>query len=350
MNPTQVNLKKLNLTRRIIYLLVAVVVVVPCIVKIPLPGKPNHWAEKIYNQIDGLKPGSHVLLAFDYDPSSQAELYPMSKAVMRHCFRKGLIPIVMTHWPNAINLAKEICESAAAENWETLRKDLKDAKFPCTKAELIRFAEEQKMSPAEQHGVQYVLEQTKDRQYQNLEDLEKESIFKQLPRKEQQAGRDYVLLGFRPGMAMLVLQMGENLKGAFDKDVDNHLTQSMPALQGVNSLRDIDMAMDFAAGATVEMWIAYGSDRFNFPLAAGTTAVQAPDLYTWLQSKQLVGFLGGLRGAADYETLMEMPDQAIAGMPPQSAAHVLLVLLILFANVRMIVQRFTRKREDPSHA
>jgi hypothetical protein len=37
-----------------------------------------------------------VLLAFDYDAASQAELEPMSRAVLKHCFRKGIVPIVMT--------------------------------------------------------------------------------------------------------------------------------------------------------------------------------------------------------------------------------------------------------------
>jgi hypothetical protein len=350
MNPTQINLRKLNLTRRVIYLLVAVAVVVPCIIKIPLPGQPNHWAEEVFRRFEALKSGSRVLLSFDFDPSAQAEMYPMSKAVLRHCFRKGLVPVVMTHWPSGINLAKELCESASAENRETVAAALRKAPFPAPRASLIAFAGKQGLPPGVLRGVQYVLSQVQDRTYANLAELEKDRVFTRIPGNQLQAGQDYVLLGFRPGGSMLILQMGENLKGAFERDVDQRPTQSMPALQGINSLRDIDLAMDFAAGASVEMWIAYGSDRFNFPLAAGTTAVQAPDLYTWLQSKQLVGFLGGLRGAADYETLLEMPDEAIAGMPPQSAAHVLLVVLILGANVRMIAKRFTREPEDAPHA
>jgi len=155
-----------------------------------------------------------------------------------------------------------------------------------------------------------------------------------------------VFLGFRPGYQNLVLNMGESLKGAFTVDYYGKPTADMPALQGVDTLEDIDLAIDIAAGATVEMWIAYGSDRFDFPLGAGVTAVMAPDLYPFLQSKQLVGFLGGLRGAGDYEQLLEKPDDATRGMPSQSLTHLLLIVLIVAANARFIAGRFRRRAED----
>jgi hypothetical protein len=94
------------------------------------------------------------------------------------------------------------------------------------------------------------------------------------------------------------------------------------------------------------MWIAYGSDRFGFPLAAGTTAVSAPDLYPFYQSGQIVGFMGGLRGAADYETLVSLPGDATRGMLAQSATHLLLVVLILGANVRFLMGRFSTRRKE----
>jgi hypothetical protein len=201
-----------------------------------------------------------------------------------------------------------------------------------------------KFSPAELEGLLCVLNQINDGQYASLDDVLKQRIFALIPKHPPKAGRDYAMLGFRPGGVMLILNMGENLKGAFEKDLDGQKTETMAALEGVTSLGDFDLAMDFAAGGTIEGWIAYGADRFNFPLVAGSTAVQAPDLYTWLPSGQLKGFLGGLRGAADYETLLETPDMATKNMPAQSAAHVLIIVLIVFANIQMLLaKRAARK-------
>jgi len=276
------DLRKLAMTRYVVYVLVAAAVVVPYLYDLPLPFEPSPWAEKLYRQVDKLPPGSHVLLSFDYAPGSQEELYPMSVAILRHCHKKDLIPIVMTHWIEGIGLSKNLCEQAAAES-------------------------------------------------------------KALWGKEKLSGRDYVFLGYKPGFSNLILNMGDNFKGAFAKDFYDQPTQDMPALEGVGRLGDIDLAIDLAAGSTVEMWIAYGSDRFGFPLGAGCTAVMAPDFYPFLHSKQLVGFLGGLRGAADYENLLEKSGDATRGMQVQSVTHLLLIVLILGANAVFVVGLLRRK-------
>lgn len=304
MSTPQAQIRHTALLRRIIYVLVATAVIVPYLAELPLPFEPFPWARRLYDKVDALEPGSPVLLAFDYDPASKAELYPMSLAILRHCFKNDLVPIIMTHWQSGLGLCQELVEKAADES---------------------------------------------------------EAMWG----KQKLSGRDYVLLGFRPGFQNLVLNMGESIQSAFAMDYYGEPTDGMPALAKVKSLKDFPLAIDLAAGATVEMWIAYGADRFGFDLGAGTTAVIAPDLYPFLQSKQLVGFLGGLRGAADYETLLERaveeeieagkrpspkegaPERAAdatRGMPSQSATHILIIVLILAANVRYLVGRLRKKK------
>ena len=162
---------------------------------------------------------------------------------------------------------------------------------------------------------------------------------------DKKSGRDYVFLGFRAGGANLILNMGENLQRAFEKDYDGQETAGMPALEGVRSLKDVPMAIDLAAGNTIEMWIAYGRDRFKFTLGAGCTGVMAPDQYPFLQSGQLVGLLGGLRGAAEYEKLLGQPGTGMSGMFAQSVTHVLIIVLIIGANAAILVRRFGRRKE-----
>ena len=97
--------------------------------------------------------------------------------------------------------------------------------------------------------------------------------------------------------------------------------------------------MDLAAGNTPEMWVLFGQEKYKFPLAAGCTAVMAPDLFPFLQSKQLTGLIGGLAGAAEYETLVDHPGSATIGMRPQSVTHLLLILFILLGNLMYFLNR-----------
>jgi hypothetical protein len=66
----------------------------------------------------------------------------------------------------------------------------------------------------------------------------------------------------------------------------------------------------------------------------------APDLFPFLQSRQMVGLIGGLAGAAEYETLVDHPDAATSGMRPQSVTHVILIGFIVLGNVLYFLSRW----------
>ena len=76
--------------------------------------------------------------------------------------------------------------------------------------------------------------------------------------------------------------------------------------------------------------------RFHVNLGSGTTAVGAPNFYPYVQSGQLVGLLGGLKGAAEYETLIGAPGDATSGMDAQSIVHALIVVFILLGNLVLL--------------
>jgi len=271
------DIKRIAVTRHIIYALLTVAIIVPMLRPTPCSFQPTPNSRRFHERIEQLPAGSEVLLSFDYSPDAKAELYPMSVTLLEQCFERGLIPVVMTHWPEGVRLAEQACHDVAKK-----------------------------------YG--------------------------------KESGKDYVLLGFKPGGGNLLLNMGENFKSAFPEDYYHQPTATMAALKGVKTLRDIDLAVDLAAGPTVDMWVVYGSDRYGFPLAAGTTAVAAPKCYPYLQSGQLKGLLGGMRGAADYEQLV-VKGVGPAGklMLPQTVAHLLLIVLLVLANGRFTLARLRGK-------
>jgi len=82
----------------------------------------------------------------------------------------------------------------------------------------------------------------------------------------------------------------------------------------------------------VETWYLYGKEKYGFELGGGCTAVSAPGLYPLINTGQINGLLGGLRGAAEYETLVGVAGKATAGMDAQSATHFLIIVLIIVCN------------------
>lgn len=153
-------------------------------------------------------------------------------------------------------------------------------------------------------------------------------------------GTDYVFLGYSPGGANVILNMGQDLLATFRTDHFGEKTASLPALRGVQSLRNVDYAVSLAAGSPgLESWYVFGKEKYGFELGGGATAVSAPGLYPLLQTGQINGLMGGLRGAAEYETLVRLPGKATAGMDAQSATHFLIILLILACNAGAVLTR-----------
>ncbi len=264
--------KYLRIDRRIIFAIITVAVIASLIVKFELPIPASEPVQGIYEKIDTLPQGSHVMISFDYDPSSKEELQPMAIAFLHHCFSKDLKVIGMTHYTGAPGLADQAMSSVAK------------------------------------------LYQKKN-------------------------GEDYVFLGYKPGGASLIINMGENLHSAFPKDFYGKDTTTLPALQGVDSLRQINYLFDLAAGTMIETWLVYGKEKYKFEMGAGCTAVMGPDMYPFLQSKQLNGLLGGLKGAAEYEALVNKKANAVSGMRPQSVVHVIIIIFVIFGNVVFFISK-----------
>jgi hypothetical protein len=162
-----------------------------------------------------------------------------------------------------------------------------------------------------------------------------DSVFTQVATEMgKERGKDYVFLGWSPGGAAVIISMGQDLYKAFPADIQKNPTKDMPVLAGVRNLRDVNYMISLAAGgAGIEMWYVYGKDKYRFEMAGGSTGVIAPGLYPFLRSGQINGLIGGLQGAAEYETLIRQKGTATAGMDAQSATHFVIIVLVILCNV-----------------
>jgi hypothetical protein len=162
-----------------------------------------------------------------------------------------------------------------------------------------------------------------------------ESAFMQVAQEySKEKGKDYVFFGYAPGDANAIINMGQDLYTAFPSDYYGVRTAELPALKNVRSLRDIHYVVSLSAGVPgIDTWYVYGKEKYGFELGGGCTAVSAPKFYPLINTGQINGLLGGLRGAAEYETLLDMKGKATAGMDAQSATHFLIIFLIVVCNL-----------------
>lgn len=154
-----------------------------------------------------------------------------------------------------------------------------------------------------------------------------------------QEGVDYAYLGYVPGGANLIMSMGEDISLNFPRDYNGTPITQLPVMKGVKNFKDISLVIDLAAGATPELWIVYAGTRYKAPIAVGCTAVSAVGYYPFLNSKQIIGIIGGMKGAAEYESLINRRGSATAGMDSQSIAHIVIITLIIISNICYFIIR-----------
>lgn len=151
---------------------------------------------------------------------------------------------------------------------------------------------------------------------------------------QYQYGEDYVNLGFKEGREAVMLAMGNSIGGTFPSDFRGTPISKLSLMSKVTNLRGIKLLVNVSAGYPgTKEWVQQTQSRFNLKIISGCTAVSAPEYYAYLQSGQLLGLLGGMAGAAEYEKMTGIVGSATKGMDAQSSVHLLVMLCILLGNL-----------------
>ncbi|HVP57750.1 MAG TPA: hypothetical protein VMU02_06600 [bacterium] len=156
-------------------------------------------------------------------------------------------------------------------------------------------------------------------------------------------GKDFVNFGFRPGGGVMLVSLGRNIPDVCRQDVYGTPVANLEMMKDIRSAKDINFVITFSMGDPgSDQWIFYYQARYHGGLATAQTAIGAPKYYQYLQTGQLVGLIGGMKGAAEYEKLVKMPGLATIGMDSQSIAHMLIIGFIALGNV---IYWFEKKRK-----
>ncbi|MGM0607739.1 MAG: hypothetical protein ACQESP_04875 [Candidatus Muiribacteriota bacterium] len=334
-----------NLDRRIIYVVILLSVVIPVIFGVQLPVLPTPMTDAVIDALDGLEPGSTVLLSADYDPGSQAELQPMLTAFLTYAFENDLKVISMGLWPLGPSLVEDSLESDRIRITKDKAVELMqmgNKVYVTTKTDagteqyldirdgnvvIVREAEddEDDVSVLREDDIYYV------RGVKNL-----------FPEDHIKYGENYLAAGYQVGAAIVIIDLVADFKNALRTDsVEGRNIGEFPITEGIDTLRDIDLVFTLSSGSGgIKEWIVYGNGRTRVPVAAGVTAVSAPEFLPYITSKQLSGMLAGLAGAAEFEAGTNFEKgRGVRGMTPQSFAHMVIIFFIILGNIIFFIEK-----------
>lgn len=182
-------------------------------------------------------------------------------------------------------------------------------------------------------------------------------------------GTDWIDFDYQIGTLAFFKSFPKDIQGTVKVDgMEKKPLAKFPIMHGINTVEDIALHIEITASASVFDWIQIVQPMTNPRLKIGyaPTGVMATEAYPLLDSRQLVGMVPGLKGAADYERLVDEQEQREAasgqlGHPPfdpkqmvtiaglaapartlmftQNAAHIVIILFILLGNIGMLLAR-----------
>lgn len=240
--------KAMTLDRRIIYLVIGIVVLVPLLFPLNLPTQYTKPVLNVYNYLERIsseKTNPVILMSFNYTGSTLPELQPMARAIIRHCYMRDI---------------KVMGYCFASPVGEAIAERL-----------LVSLSEEY----------------------------------------NTQRGKDFVNFGYRRPATPILLGMGTNIYEVFPQDNRGTPVDSIPMMKNVKTYSDVDLVIELTGSGSYRSWIIYARGKYGQDIAAGITGVMAAECYPFLQSEQLKGLLPGLKGAAEYEKLVDNLEEKI---------------------------------------
>ena len=142
--------------------------------------------------------------------------------------------------------------------------------------------------------------------------------------------------------------MGQSVQRSLPQDLHGTAWADLPVLDGITGLKDFDLVVELAAGQnTLRWWIEQAVAPHDLSLGAGVSAAIEPAARAYYETdpQQLVGLVGGVFGAAAYESLSsdegQPEDRTGARLDGQLGGHVVFVLVLLGGGVVYFARRGT---------
>lgn len=277
--------------RRLLYGLLLLVVAGPFLLRPHLGVQVSPQTQQMFDAIDSLPPRSFVYFGTDWAAGTRGENLPQTTAVMRHLMKKKLRFAIISLDPQGKQLAQRVAERLQGRY-------------------------------GYREGVDWV-------------------------------NWGYQVAGTDTDEQNYIKGFTKDVPGYFKTDIHGQPLATLPVMQGIRTASDINFIVSITPTNSYRPYIAFLAQSNKIPMGLCPTAVMAPEAFVYLDSRQLVGLVNGVQGAAEYEQLLRerLPEdlsdakgieKASEFLPSLSFAHLLIIVFILLGNVAMILERRQR--------
>ncbi len=264
-----------NIDRQMLYFLMLLAVTIPFFLSIPLPVTTSPQTRALFDKVDSLPEDSFALFGIEWTASTRGENEAQTESLMRHLMKKR-----------------------------------------------VRFAILAFGDPQSEVNGQKMAER-----------LEKEYSYVE--------GVNWVNWGYHPSGAQenTLKAMVQDVVSTMKTDVHKKSLVELPVMRGIKTVKDFALVLDVTPSNVYLPYIQFVQGPSQVPLGIAVTSVMAPEIYNYIDSKQVIGMIGGLQGGTEYETLLKIPGKATRASLSSSFAHILIIGLIVVGNIAMLMEK-----------
>lgn len=281
--------------RRLIYLVMILAVGLPIIFGVSQKPSRLVSAERMYDVVDSVsvQPGEVAMVWLDFGPNTIAENEPQATVLLEHLFRRRIPVILLSQYQQAERFLTSIPNEVA----------------------------------------------------QRLE--------AEMPGQHWRYGEAWVNVGFRPGGAIFIQSMvsASDLSKFLGRDVNGMPLMHYPTFAAIGGVERVKLVGEITGlvGVFDNIVQFFQKSEYRPTLVHGCTSITIPEAYIFLDSGQLKGLLEGIAGAAWYSEVQKEKhpksenQKLLVTNTALSAAHIVLILLIVAGNIAPFIQRWRER-------
>lgn len=154
-------------------------------------------------------------------------------------------------------------------------------------------------------------------------------------------GLDYVNLGYAAGVHSMVRLLKDDIRAVYKKDFAGNDVEDMVILDGLTGVGEMPILVEISDTPVGARTYIEQIQSFNkeFRIICGLTATAVPPITPYIQSEQIEGYIIGLKGASEYEYLLDEVGLGRRAMNAQSIGQLTILLLIVVGNIFDLFRR-----------
>ena len=145
-------------------------------------------------------------------------------------------------------------------------------------------------------------------------------------------GEDYINVGYIPGTLTAGAALATDVKAVVSSDIYGNDLNDLPLGRDLIDWQSFSGVFN-PTTVTGGGWETYWAAPYGFPVAPSVLASMAPNMVESYAMGYNIGFLAGVRGGAEYESLTGYFGLGVKTLDVLSAVHIGAIILIIIGNI-----------------